>query len=192
MENKRYLLVKTYGNFRTLLFYCPCNIGLKGIHHECEGLLEKSVPRVTDRHKEAGQAWQTLNAWDGFLYPILTGIMDSFSCLPLNISFYIAKKTWKRLPENPEFPEMRHGDVILTVQWRHGTTCGQRVVHFYLSHGLVRECEIKHLWVKTTETRIWSTRIVRYKNEGIGQHQFGGLVRNSMRLIEDWSPCFHA
>ena len=41
----------------------------------------------------------------------------------------------KMLPENPEFAEMRHGDVILTL-------------HFYLSLGLVRVCEINriHYW----------------------------------------------
>ena len=25
-------------------------------------------------------------------------------------------KAWKRLPENPEYAEMRHGDAILTLQ----------------------------------------------------------------------------
>ena len=40
-------------------------------------------------------------------------IMDSFSCSPLNTSFYI-DKTRKRLPENPEYAEMQHVDVILT------------------------------------------------------------------------------
>ena len=32
----------------------------------------------------------------------------------------------KRLHENPECAEMRHGDVLLTVQWRHGSTSSQR------------------------------------------------------------------
>ena len=32
--------------------------------------------------------------------------MDSFSCSPLNTLFI------NRLPENPEYAEMRHGDVI--------------------------------------------------------------------------------
>ena len=41
---------------------------------------------------------------------------------------------------------MRHDDVILTVQLRHGSTCGQRaddvrLFVFYLSLGLVRVCE---------------------------------------------------
>ena len=32
----------------------------------------------------------------------------------------------KKLPENPEFAEKPHSDAILTLQWRHGSTCGQR------------------------------------------------------------------
>ena len=54
-------------------------------------------------------------ATDGFVYPILTRIMDSLSCSPQNIAFYIGK-TLKRTLENPEYAEMRHGDVILTLQ----------------------------------------------------------------------------
>ena len=50
----------------------------------------------------------------------------------------------KRLQEYPEIAMMPHGDAISTLQWRHGTTCGQRaVVRFYLSLELVRLCEIK-------------------------------------------------
>ena len=52
-------------------------------------------------------------------------------------------KDMKRLPENPEFAEMRHGEVILTLQWRHRSMCGQRgddvqLFLFCLSHGLVQ------------------------------------------------------
>ena len=65
-----------------------------------------------------------------------------FSCSPLNTSFYIGKIV-KRLPENPEYAEIQHDDVIFTLQWRHGSTCGRRAtVRFYLSYGLVRVCEI--------------------------------------------------
>ena len=53
---------------------------------------------------------------NGDLEPlILARIMDSFSCSPLDISFYIGKHI-KRFPENPEYTEMRHDDVILTLQ----------------------------------------------------------------------------
>ena len=29
---------------------------------------------------------------------------------------FILEKTWKSIPENSEYDEMRHGDVILTLQ----------------------------------------------------------------------------
>ena len=32
------------------------------------------------------------------------------------------------LPANPEFAEMENGDVILTLQLRHASTCGKRAV----------------------------------------------------------------
>ena len=50
----------------------------------------------------------------------------------------------KILPENPEYADMRHGDVILIVQGRHGSTCSQCAadvrlfISFYISHRLVR------------------------------------------------------
>ena len=109
-------------------------------------------------------------------YPILTRIMDSFSCSPLITSF-ILKKTWKSLPENYEYAEMRHGDVILTLQWRHGSTCGQRAaVHFfYIFLGLVRVCEINriHHWcsVETEKSQPegppfqWETRLAEFPTE---------------------------
>ena len=66
-----------------------------------------------------------------------------FFLLTTKYSFYI-DKAWKRLPENPEYAEMRHGDVILTLQRSHGSTCGKRAVFFfYLSLGLVWVCEIE-------------------------------------------------
>ena len=34
--------------------------------------------------------------------------------------FILDKKNIKRHPDNPEFAEMRHGGVILTLQWRSG------------------------------------------------------------------------
>ena len=46
----------------------------------------------------------------GFFYPTLNLMMDTFSCSP-----FILGKMWKRLPENPEYAEMRHGDVIFNI-----------------------------------------------------------------------------
>ena len=68
-----------------------------------------------------------------------------FPCSPLNISFILEKleKDLRKILENPEYAELRHGDAILILQRRHGSTCGQRAaVRFYLSLGLVRMCEI--------------------------------------------------
>ena len=139
------------------------------VHHECEGGIEKSIPlnhylstlgisRITDWHYEACRV-MTVIPRDGFFYPTLTRLMDSFSCSALNTSFYIGK-TWKRLPENPEYAEMRHGDVILAFQKHHGMTCGCSFVIFptgwyrYVrshmgqnngNHDLVCEKEFSHM-----------------------------------------------
>ena len=60
----------------------------------------------------------------------ITLIMVSFSCSPLTIAYYIGnhEKGFK----NPEYSEMPHGDVILTLQWRHGSTCGQGDCSFFI------------------------------------------------------------
>ena len=41
-------------------------------------------------------------------------IMDYFSCSAQSTAFYIGKNE-KKLPENPEYAENCHGDVILTL-----------------------------------------------------------------------------
>ena len=92
--------------------------------------------------------WQMVITRDRFFYPTLIQVMGSFSCSSLNTSFYIGKKTWKRLPENLEYTEMRHGDIILILQWRNRLMCGQPEAKvwpffFYLFHGLVLVCEIE-------------------------------------------------
>ena len=55
-----------------------------------------------------------------------------FSCSPLNTSF-ILEKLEKKLPENPEYAEIRHGDVTFTLQLRYGSTCDQREASRFLS-----------------------------------------------------------
>ena len=54
-------------------------------------------------------------------------------------------KNNKRLPGNSEFAGMRHGDVILTLQLRHGSTCDQRAANIFLIFptGFVRVCEVE-------------------------------------------------
>ena len=71
---------------------------------------------------------------DRFFYPILTRIMDTFSCSPLNTSFYNGKR--EKEFQKPEYAELRHGDVNFTLQC-HGSACRCVAVCFYLSHGLV-------------------------------------------------------
>ena len=48
-------------------------------------------------------------------YPIFTNIMDSFSCSPLN-AYFILEKHDKDFKKNPEYAEMLHGDIILTLK----------------------------------------------------------------------------
>ena len=112
------------------------------IHHECEGGKENPSRGSPFGITRLAEWWQTVIPRDGLFYPILPWIMDYFSSSPLNTSFYIGK-TCKGLPENPEYTEMQYGDVISTLQWRHGSTCGQHAADvqlftFYLSHGLVQ------------------------------------------------------
>ena len=67
----------------------------------------------------------------------------------------------KRASENPENGEMRHGDVILTLQWCHGSTCGgQRAAGMWLFVFIFPEGW--YGWVKSTEIPIWCARMEIY------------------------------
>ena len=55
-----------------------------------------------------------------------------FSCSPFNTSF-ILDILEQRLSEYPKYAEMRHGDVILTLQSRHGSMYGQHAAVFIFS-----------------------------------------------------------
>ena len=59
------------------------------IYHECEGRIEKSVPRITDWHHEACRV-MTNGDLEGqiFLSDPNTNY-GFFSCSPLNTSFYL-------------------------------------------------------------------------------------------------------
>ena len=57
------------------------------IYHECEGGIEKSVPRITDWHHKACRVMTNGDPEGRIFYPILTRIIDSFSCSPLNTTF---------------------------------------------------------------------------------------------------------
>ena len=51
--------------------------------HECEGRIEKSVPRIAVWHHEACRVMTNFDLEGRFFLSHLTGIMDSFSCSPL-------------------------------------------------------------------------------------------------------------
>ena len=71
------------------------------IHHECEGGIEKFVPRITDWHHEACRV-MTIGDREGVVFLSHPHTNNGlFSCSPLLYLIYIGK-TWKRLPENPE------------------------------------------------------------------------------------------
>ena len=57
----------------------------------------------------------TIGDREGLIFLSHSHTNNEFFCTPLNTSFCI-EKTWKRLPENPEYAEMRHGLVILTLK----------------------------------------------------------------------------
>ena len=52
------------------------------IHHECEGGIEKPVPKITVWHHKTSRVMTSLILREGFFYSTLTQ-MDSFSCSSL-------------------------------------------------------------------------------------------------------------
>ena len=127
------------------------------IHHECEGGIEKSVPRITVWHQKACRVMTNSDreGWIFLSHPHTN--YGLFSCSPLIPAFYIGKKTRKWFPENPEFAEMRHGDVNYNDATDLRAT-DVRLFVFCLSHGLVWVCEINriHHWcsVGTGESQL--------------------------------------
>ena len=75
------------------------------IYHECEGRIEKSVPRIAVWHREACRV-MTNGDPKGRIF--LTRIKDSFSCSPLflfiylHIYLFIYSFILKKLLEVPE------------------------------------------------------------------------------------------
>ena len=84
-----------------------------GIYHECEGGIGKSVPRITDWHYEACRV-MTISDHEGQIFLSHPHTNNGFFFLLTTLYLIYIEKTWKKLPENPEYAEMRHGDVILT------------------------------------------------------------------------------
>ena len=59
------------------------------IYHECEGRIEKSVPRIAVWLHKACRVMTNGDPGDGFFCTILTRIMDSFSYSPLFLFIYL-------------------------------------------------------------------------------------------------------
>ena len=71
-----------------------------------------SVLRITDRHHEACRV-MTNGDREGQIFLSHPHTNNgSFFLLTKNTSFYTGKIWKKRLPENPEYAEMRHCDVV--------------------------------------------------------------------------------
>ena len=85
------------------------------ICHECEGGIEKSVPRITDLHQEACRV-MTIGDCEGRIFLSHPHSNNRFFFLHATKYLILYWKDMKSLPENPEFAEMRNGDVILTLQ----------------------------------------------------------------------------
>ena len=79
----------------------------------CEGWIEKSVPRITDWHHEACRV-MIIGDCEGRILLSHPHTHDGYFFLLATKYLILYYKDMKKLPENPEFAEMRHGDVILT------------------------------------------------------------------------------
>ena len=100
MTNERTINTSTFSVLFSSLLIIAC-IDTIRIYQECEGGIENSVPRVTDRHQEAVQVNTNGNPEGQMLlfHPHTIELMDSFSCSSFNTAFFIFKK---RYPEAPE------------------------------------------------------------------------------------------
>ena len=111
--------------------------GIIRIHHECEGGIEKSVPRITDWHHEACRL-MTNGDHEGRIFLSHPHTNNGFFFLLTTKYLILYWKNMKRLPENPEYAEVRRDDVTLTL---HDVTdrraASVRRFVFYLSLGLV-------------------------------------------------------
>ena len=59
------------------------------IHHEFEDGIEKFSPRITDWDHKVSQVMTNGDGKGWIFIPILTQIVDSFSCSPLNAYFIL-------------------------------------------------------------------------------------------------------
>ena len=126
----------------------PISINIVRIHHECEGGIEKSVPRVTVWHHEACRV-MTKGDPEGRIFLSHPHTNNGFFFLLTTRYHILYWKNMKRLQENPEFADMRHADVILmsiTSQIDVRPTCSRRAAVRFLSFPRLEwECEINRI-----------------------------------------------
>ena len=92
---------------------------------------------------------------DGFFYPILTLIIDYFSCSPISTAFSV-RKSLKRLQK---ILNSLRCDMVISFNITMMSRVDVRLFVFYLSLGLVWVCEINrtHHWC-SPNTRAHSSR----------------------------------
>ena len=98
----------------------------------CEGGIEKSVFRITDWNHEACRA-MTNGDHEGQIFLSHPHRNNGFFFLLTTKQPFLYWKSIKKIPENPEFAEMQHGDVIFTLQTHHRSTCGRHAAVCFLS-----------------------------------------------------------
>ena len=125
----------------------------RNIHHEGEDWIEKSVPRITDWHHKACRVMTNVDHKGRIFqsHPYMNN-----GCFFLLTTKYL-ERTWKRLSGNPEYAEMRHGDVIWTLQRRHGSVWGCSCFLSFSRAGRDCEIEISHIG-KINGNPIWCAR----------------------------------
>ena len=104
----------------------------------------KYVPRITDWHHKACRV-MTIGDCEGRIFlPILTRIIDYFSCLPRNTSFILKQhgKDFQKILNMLECDMMTSFLHLCDVTDRRAAS--GRLFVFYPSLGLVRVCEISH------------------------------------------------
>ena len=84
------------------------------VHHSCKGGIEILILRIPDWHHEACRVMTNCDL-EGRIFLSHPYTNDGlFFLLTTNYLIYIGKH--EKGLKNPEYAEMRHGDVILTLQ----------------------------------------------------------------------------
>ena len=130
---------------------------------------------ISDWHQEACQMMPNSVAWNGFFYPILTQIVDSFSYSSLNTSFYIEKKHGKCLQKilnilrcNIHVTWSNHFNITMTSPIDVRTVYNRLLlfVFFIFPMGWYGLCEIENYltWVKTQNPDRLCKKYISFKH----------------------------